>query len=181
MFMRALIASVALLASSSVLAAESARLKIPEFSHLKAKAVESVDITVGPFGLWLGALFAPKRTDDGTEVRKIIRDLDAVYIRSYKFRADDVYSSEDVEGVREQLQREDWKPLVEVRSSDSEDVDIFVAVEGDKPTGFAVIASGPRELTIINVVGTIDPQHIGRLQATLGWGGSNGRMAALDE
>lgn len=181
MLIRAFVASLALLASSSALCAESARLEIPSFSHLQAKAVESVDVTVGPFMLWLATKLAPERDADGTEVRKVLEGIEAVYIRSYQFDTDDAYSREDVEIVRKQLQQEQWMPLVEVRSKKSDDVDIFVAVEDDKAKGFAIIASGPREFTIVNVVGTIDPQHIGKLQATLGLRDSNDRVAALDD
>jgi hypothetical protein len=169
------------LTSTCALAAESARLKIPDFSHLQAKAIESVDVTIGPFMLWLATKVAPERDADGTEVKKILEGIEAVYIRSYKFDTDEAYSRDDVATVRKQLRQERWQPLVEVRSKKADDVDIFVSIEHDKATGFAIVASSPREFTIVNVVGTIDPQHIGRLQATLGSLGSNARMAAVHD
>lgn len=125
---------------------------------------------------------APERDEDGTEIRKILEGIDAVYIRSYQFDTDGAYSREDVESVRKQLRQEQWKPLVEVRTRDrGEDVDVFISIENDKPTGFAIVASEPREFTIVNVVGTIDPQHIGKLQAALHLPGSNGRMIAVND
>jgi hypothetical protein len=181
MLMRALVACAALVVSSGAIAAEAARLKIPEFSHLQAKAVESVDVTVGPFMLWLATKFAPERDDDGTEIKKLLEGIKAVYIRSYEFDTDGAYSREDVEKVREQLRSEQWKPLVEVRSKRDDNVDIFVAIENDMPAGFAVVASEPREFTIINIVGTIDPRYIGKLQANLGLHGSNAQTASLDD
>lgn len=182
MLARALVASLALLASASALSAESARLEIPDFSHLQAKAVESIDITIGPFLLWLATKVAPERDEDGTEVKKILWGIEAVYIRSYQFDTDGAYSSEDVERVRKQLRQKQWKPLIEVRSRhDDENVDVFMSIEGDKPTGLAIVASEPREFTIVHVAGTIDPQHIGKLQATLGLRGSQTRMAALTD
>jgi hypothetical protein len=181
MLARAFIASLVLLVPFNALAAESARLKIPDFNHLQAKAVESVDITVGPFMLWLATKFAPERDADGTEVKKILEGIDAVYIRSYRFDTDDAYSREDIESVRKQLQQEQWKPLVEIRSTKADDVDIFVSIHDDEPTGFAIVASDAREFTIVNIVGRIDPQHIGKLQATLSLPGSNDRTAALSD
>jgi hypothetical protein len=181
MLVRAFVASAALIVSSSLTAAEPARLKIPDFSHLQAKAVESVDITVGPFMLWLATKFAPERAEDGTEVKKVLEGIDAVYIRSYQFDTDNAYSSADIETVRKQLRQEQWKPLVEMRSKKAENVDIFVSIENDQPTGFAIVASEPREFTIINIVGTIDPEHIGRLQASLGLPGSKTRTASLSD
>src|SRR5687768_14479952 len=127
MLIRAFVASLALVAFSSVPAAEPAQLKIPDFSHLQAKAVESVDITVGPFMLWLATKFAPERDEDGTEVKKVLEGIKSVYVRSYRFDAENAYSRADVDTVREQLRQEQWKPLVEIRNKHAENVDVFVS------------------------------------------------------
>jgi len=168
MFARASIAAIALLASAAALAAESGRLRLPDFSHLQSKAIESVDVTVGPFMLGLASLFAPERDADGTEIKKIIKGISAVYIRSYQFDADYVYSKDDIESVRKQLRDAKWLSLAQIHSrAKDENVDIFVALENDKPAGFAILASEPREFTIVNVVGTLDPEHIGKLRRSL--------------
>jgi hypothetical protein len=147
---------------------ETARLKLPDFSDLQSKAVESVDISVGPFMLWLATKFAPERDEDGTEIKSILEGIEAVYIRSFSFAEDNAYSTADIDTVRSQLRGQKWQPLAQIHSrKKDENVDIFVAVENDKPVGFAVLASEPRQFTIVNVVGTIDPQHIGKLQASL--------------
>jgi hypothetical protein len=181
MQVRILVACAGLVASSWAMAAGSARLEIPEFSHLQAKAVESVDVTVGPFMLWLATKVAPERDEDGTEVKKLLEGIEGVYIRSYRFDTDGAYSRDDIEKVRQQLQHAQWKPLVQVRNRQADNVDVFVSIENDKPTGFAIVASEPREFTIVNVVGTIDPQSIGKLQANLGLPGSKVRTASLDD
>lgn len=168
MLVRALVASLAIVVSSPVFAAESAQLKIPDFGHLEAKAVESVDVTIGPFMLWLATKLSPEQTEDGVEAKKVLQGIKSVYIKAYKFETENAYSKADIDKVREQLQHERWKPLVEVRNKNAENVDIFVAIENDTPSGFAVIASEPKEFTIINIVGTIDPQHLGRIQGSLG-------------
>ena len=180
MVVRSLVVCLAFVASGGAAAAETSRLKIPDFSHLQAKAVESVDVTVGPFMLWLATKLAPERDEDGTEVKKILQGIEAVYIRSYQFDRDDAYSMEDVERVREQLRQEQWKPLVEVRNKDAEKVDIFMAIQNDSPTGFAIVASDRREFTIVNIVGTIDPKHIGKLQASLALPGA-AQVASTDD
>jgi hypothetical protein len=182
MVLRAVVASFALLSSSVLLAAETARLKLPDFSHLQSKAVESVDVTVGPFLLWLAQAFAPNRAEDGTEIKEILKGIDAVYIRSFSFAEDNAYSKDDIESVRTQLREQKWQPLAQIQShKKQENVDVFIAIANDKPIGFAVVASEPREFTIINVVGTIDPQHIGKVQASLNLGRGNQLAAAIEE
>jgi hypothetical protein len=37
----------------------------------------------------------------------------------------------------------------------SEDVDVYIAIENNRTTGFALIASEPRQFTIINIVGSV--------------------------
>jgi hypothetical protein len=49
----------------------------------------------------------------------------------------------------------------------NEDVDIFVALEKDRITSLALIASKPRELTIVYIVGSIDPKQLGKLAGPL--------------
>jgi Domain of unknown function (DUF4252) len=182
MVFRAVVASIALLSSSALMAAESTRLKLPDFSHLHAKAVESVDISVSPFMLWFATQFAPERDEDGTEVKKILQGIKAVYIRSFQFAEDNVYSKADIDSVREQLRDQQWQPLAQIQShKKQENVDIFIAIENDKATGFAILASEPREFTIVNVVGTIDPQHIGKLQANLNLRDGGGRRFTIND
>jgi hypothetical protein len=46
---------------------------------------------------------------------------------------------------------------------DGENVDMYILVEDDRTQGFALIASEPRELTIINIVGSIRVEDLPRL------------------
>lgn len=167
MIVRAMLVTAALITCAAACAAEPTRLKLPDFSHLQGKATESVDITVGPFMLWLAELIAPERDENGTEVKKILEGIDSVHVRSYQFEEDYAYSKDDIEAVRKQLRDEKWMSLAAIHSSkNDENVDIFVAVEDDKAKGFAIVASEPREFTIVHIVGNVDPQHLATLQHT---------------
>ena len=44
----------------------------------------------------------------------------------------------------------------------------IICTEGDKATGLAVIASEPREFTIVNIIGSIDIDKIGQLEGQFG-------------
>ena len=52
-------------------------------------------------------------------------------------------------------------------ASRSEDVDVYVCIEDDKVQGLAVIASEPREFTIVNIVGSIDIDKIAQARRTI--------------
>ena len=45
-----------------------------------------------------------------------------------------------------------------------EDVDMYILVENDRTSGFALIASEPREFTIINIVGSISVEDLPKLE-----------------
>ena len=49
-----------------------------------------------------------------------------------------------------------------------EDVDVYVNMDGDKILGLAVIASEPRDFTIVNIVGNIDIDKLAKLEGQFG-------------
>jgi len=109
-----------------------------------------------------------------------VAGLDGIYVRSYQFAAEGDYNMADVEAFRAQLQGPLWSRIVGVRSQRHEDdVDVYFKIEanGRQLGGLVIINAGPKELTIVNVVGTLDPDqisdlggqfHIPRLE-TKGW------------
>lgn len=149
--------------------AQPPQLTLPDFEHLQARAVESVDIHLGAFPLWLAALFMDEDDPAQADTREVIRDLRGVNVRSYQFASDDAYSREDVEKVRRQLTAPGWQQVVRVRDRDERsDVDVFIATDGRKINGIAVVASEPREFTIVHVIGDIDVDKLARLQGSVG-------------
>ena len=146
------------------------QLKLPEFAHLRQVATESVTVSIGawPLGL-VGRLVASDTDPEDAEFKELLQGLKGIYIRSYEFASDNVYPSTDVEAVRAQLSAPDWSPLAQIRSRrDGEKLDIYVCMSHEKVSGLALLASGPREFTIINVVGSIDPQKLATLERRFG-------------
>ena len=140
--------TAAALAATAALAlpanAQAREFRMPDFSHLRAKAAETVDVNVGGFLLGLARAFTSKEERAADPHMAILDDIEAVKVRSYKFDSDDAYSKADVEAVRSQLKGPEWNALVNVRKRGQEDVDVFVCVEDNKTCGFTVIATEPR-------------------------------------
>lgn len=151
--------------------AQSPKLKIPSFDNLKSKATEVVDMDFGPFLLKIARWALEHTEDDDPEtqaVKHMVMGLKSVQIRSYEFAADNVYSKSDVDSVRKQLTRPGWSQLVQVRDKTAkEDVDVYVAYDRDKIVGIAIVASDPREFSILNIVGELDLEHVALLQKKL--------------
>jgi hypothetical protein len=144
-------------------------LKLPAFSGLEDKASESVTITLDAALLGLAGRFLDAEKPEDAAVKEVIQGLTGIYVRSFTFDSDFVYRKSDVDSVRRQLAAPGWQRLVEVRSrKQGSDVDIYLSMEGDKVRGLAIIASEPRELTIVNIVGSVDLQKLHRLEGRFG-------------
>jgi len=92
----------------------------------------------------------------------------SIYIRSFKFAADHQYSTSDV--IRSQLCAPGWSGLARIRQhgEDANNVDVYLSTDHEVVNGLAIIASGPRDLTIVNIVGSVDPAKLAKLGNRLG-------------
>ena len=147
-------------------------LSLPSFPDLREHATESVDLTLGGMPLHLIGWLMNDGDPDSAQVKETLKGLKSVQIRSYQFNADYAYPQAAIDRLRAQLTAPGWSPLVQVRKRgdqdghDKENVDIYVALEDKKVTGLVIIACEPRELTIVNIVGTIDLEQVASLRKT---------------
>jgi hypothetical protein len=159
------IASILLAAGLMPLWAQD--IKLPaNLDKLSAKAEESVDITLDGSLLKMAARFLSDKDDpDVAKVKRLLAKLEGVYVRSYQFAEDGDYDRADVESVRSQVQSPPWGRIVGVRSRrDGANVDVFLKLPSNGTLGGAVIiVAEPRQLTFVNVVGTIDPDEVADL------------------
>ena len=150
-------------------AAPDAQLQLPNFDTLADRATETVSITLDSALLGLAARFLDPNKPEDAAARELISGLKGIYVKSYTFDADFVYPKADVDRVRKQLSAPGWQRVVEVRSrKEQADVDIYIAVDQNRATGLAIIASEPREFTIVNIVGSIDLQKLHELEGQFG-------------
>ncbi len=145
-------------------------LNIPNFSHLRLKATDSVDVTLDGFLMRVARKFAASHAGDEAHVEalSLLQDIKSVRVRNFTFDSDNAYSKADIDSVRQQLKAPGWSALVQVHRRNDEDVDVYVCLEDDKVKGLAVIASEPREFTIVNIVGSIDLDKISQLEGEFG-------------
>jgi hypothetical protein len=150
-------------------AAPNARLVLPDFASLAQKSTESVSITLDPALLALASRFLDASDPQDAATKEIIKGLQGIYVRSYTFDKEDAYSQSDVDAVRSQLSAPGWNRLVQTRSKKSRaNVDIYIMVVDKAAVGLALIASEPREFTIVNIVGSIDLEKLHKLEGKFG-------------
>jgi hypothetical protein len=108
----------------------------------------------------------PKQAD----IKKLIGGLKGIYVRSFKFDKEGQYSATDVEALRAQLKAAGWQSIVDVhsRKAGGDNAGIYMRTDGKQMTGLVVLAFEPKELTVVNIAGSIDPAQIQALSGTLG-------------
>jgi hypothetical protein len=160
---------LALLAPILAGAAPSAKLLIPSFAGLAQKASESVVITLDPALLGLAGKFLDGNDPQDAATKEILKGLQGIYVRSYTFEKDSAYQQSDIDAVRSQLSAPGWNRLMETRSRKTHaDVDIYIMIDNNQAIGLALIASEPRQFTIVNIVGAIDLDKLHKLEGQFG-------------
>lgn len=153
---------------------------LPSFDALKSSAQDSVDITFGRPTLGLLGWLIDDSDADGARLKQTVRGLKSVQIRSFEFKNGFEYPKAELDALRAQLLQPAWSQLVKVRDrGQKENVDIYVALQDHTVEGVTVIACGARELTIINVIGSIELDQVDVLRKMFGH--PDGRMAQVSQ
>ena len=150
-------------------------LKLPSFAQMRREAVDSVSITVGPIALWFAGRVIGAHDPDSAAIRKLLRGLHKVQVRSFRFKADHVYAPAELQALRLQLSGPAWHQMVQVRDpAAGGDVDIYYALDERTVTGLAILAAAPREFTVVNISGNIDMEQVAYLRRTFAPGETGG-------
>ena len=160
--------AVLLLVMVTAVNAQEPRIQISQLDHLAAKASDTIDVNVDERLIKLAAKFFDDKDADQAAIKKLIIGLKGIYVKSFEFDADNVYSTADLDMIRNQLREPTWSRLLNVTSRKEGNVEVYVAMTGTDITGLTVLSSEPRELTIINIVGPVDLEKLAQLEGNLG-------------
>jgi hypothetical protein len=137
--------------------------------HLAAKASDSVDLSLNGATLQFAAKFLDGKDPDEAKVKKLIAGLEGIYIRNFEFKRAGEWSEGDLEAIRKQLHAPEWSKIVGVKSTeDGESAEIYVRTAEKKITGVAILAAGPKELTVVNIAGPVDLDSLADLGGHFG-------------
>lgn len=141
------------------------QLALPEFATLADKASETVNVTLDPNILAMACRFLNSADPEEAKAKKLCTSLRGVYVRHFTFDSDFAYPKADIDRVVRQLSGPGWSQLVDAKSNkENTDVKVYVLIDGEKAQGLSIIASQPREFTIVNVVGSIDLEQLHELK-----------------
>lgn len=151
---------------TAVLAAQQFKFNL---DRLAAKASDSVDLALNSSVLELAAKFLDPKDPDEAKVKQLLAGIDGIYVKSFEFKREGEYSSADLDQIRAQLKAPEWSRIVGVKSAEEgENVEVWVHTVNGKVGGVAILAAEPKELTVANLVGTVDLDSLAELGGHFG-------------
>ena len=148
--------------------AQDPKIQLAHLDHLAARATETVDVNIDERLIKIAIKVFDEKDPDQAQVKKMVAGLKGVYVKSFEFDTDNVYSSADVDSIRSQLREPQWSRLINVTSKKDGNVEVYVSLIGDQINGLAVVSAEPRELTVVNLVGPVDLEKLSALEGNLG-------------
>jgi hypothetical protein len=152
--------------------AQGPELKLDQLDQLESRAKETVNVALDPKMLQMASGFLTGAKTASAENAKAVADMIAalkgVYVRSYEFEKEGLYTDQDVDSVRLQL-KAPWSRMVNVRDNEKKElVEVYMWPDGAVSGGLAVLVAEPKELTIVNIVGRIDMAQLAALAGKFG-------------
>lgn len=143
-------------------------IKLP--ANFGAQANETIDVTLDSNMLQLAAKFLSSSKPDEAEAKKVISGLKAIYVKTFEFDKAGQYNPADVDTVRAQFRGPGWSRMVGVQNKkEGENTEVFMQLGKDgKISGLGVVSAAAKELTIVSIVGTIDPEQLSQLAGKFG-------------
>jgi hypothetical protein len=147
---------------------------------LAARASHVSEVTLGKNMLGFAARFMDGKDKDDAATRQLIQGLDGIYVREYTFDKDGQFSMDEVDQLRKQFETSEWSPMVRERERRSGvSTDVMVKLVNGENRGIFILEASPRELTIVQILGPIRMEDLGRLEHFGGLGGAIGPLAAM--
>lgn len=142
--------------------ASAQRLQLDALDSLASRAREAVNIDIDPAMLNFALPFLQGKGNE-QDIKAMLSEINGIYVRVFEFDGN-VDTSNEVATIRKQL-TSPWARIVSVDDRrGGELVEIYSWREGDISGGLAILAAESNELTVVNIVGRIDPSKLGMLR-----------------
>jgi hypothetical protein len=139
--------------------------------ELAARASNVTEVTLGKNMLDFAAKFMNGKDQDEAATRRLIQNLEGIYVRNYEFDKEGEYSMEDVQKLRTYFETSEWTPIVRARERKSgETTDVLVKLVNGETRGMFILSAEPRELSIVLILGPVRMEDLGKLSGLGGLG-----------
>jgi Domain of unknown function (DUF4252) len=136
--------------------------------ELAARASNSTEVSMDKKMLAFAGKFMGEKDED-LEMKRMIENLDGIYVREYDFDKPGQYTNADLERIRSQFKGSEWSPMVRERSKKGQgDTDIYVKLVDGKMQGMFVLDAEEKELDFVYIAGALDPAELSKLDGNFG-------------
>ena len=126
-----------------------------------------MDVTIDRRTLRLALkYFSNSKDPDEIKIRDLVAGIEGIYVKVYQFEKEKEYAVSDFETIHTQLKAPGWIRLAGVRSKKKDATNVEVSMmtdDDDNLLGLAIIAAEPKQIAVVNIVGTFDPARIREL------------------
>lgn len=148
--------------------AQNPRIQTSQLDALAAKAAQTVDVNIDERLMQFAAKFLSSKDPDEASVKELVNGLKGIYVKSFEFENEGQYTEADLEGIRSQLRNSAWTRIVNVTSKKEGAVEVYLMQVGNQISGLAVLASDPKEVTVVNIIGPVDLDKLTQLEGQFG-------------
>ncbi len=157
-----------MLAFAATANAQDARINTAQLDALAGKASQTVDVNLDERLMQFAAKFLKKQDPDEAAVKDMINGLKGIHVKVLEFDAEGQYGPADLEAIRSQVRNAPWNRIVGVTSKREGNIEVYLLMNGPQVGGLAIIAFGPKELAVVNIVGPVDLAKLSRLEGNFG-------------
>jgi len=155
-------------AAATTAMAQDARIQTTSLDTLAVKASQVVDVNLDERLMQFAAKFLDNKDADEAAVKKMVNGLKGIHVKVLEFDAEGQYSTADVEALRSQVRSAPWSRIMGITSKRETNVEVYLLMKGPEVGGLAVIAFGPKELMVVNIVGPVDLDKLSKLEGSFG-------------
>ncbi len=148
--------------------AQDGRIKTSQLDALAAKASETMDVNIDEGLMQMTARLLSSKDPDEAKVKELVNGLKGIYVRSFEFETEGQYSAADLESIRVQLRNTAWSRIVNITNKKDGSVEVYLMHVAGQINGLAVLATDPKEITIVNIVGPVDLEKLSGLEGNFG-------------
>jgi hypothetical protein len=137
-------------------------------TKLAERADETTTVSLDKNMLQFASRFLSSNDED-REARRIIANLDGIYVRTFEFKTPNAYSASELEAFRRPFAGPEWSHIVSVHGKEpNEDTDIYVRLVNGEVRGMFILAAEKEELTFVHILGPIKPEDLDQLSGNFG-------------
>jgi hypothetical protein len=162
------LAVLVVLGAAATAVAQNPRIQTSQLDALATKATQTVDVNIDEHLMQLTARFLSSKDPDESKVKDLVNGLKGIYVKSLEFDTEGQYTEADLEGIRSQLRNTAWNRIVNVSSKREGSVEVYLMEVANRITGLAVLATDPKEITIVNIIGPVDLEKLTQLEGEFG-------------